>query len=41
MKRLGNGINQVYGYKILEKTSEQNFNEGKLIKDSHFEIQGE
>ena len=41
VKRPGNGISPIYWYEILGKVSEEDFNEDELIKDSHFEIQGE
>ena len=41
VKRPGNGISPIYWYEILGKVSEENFNEDELIKDSHFEMQGE
>ena len=41
VKRPGNGISPIHWYEILGKVSEENFNEDELIKDSHFEMQGE
>ena len=41
VKRPGNGISPVHWYEILGKVSEEDFNEDELIKDSHFEMQGE
>ena len=41
VKRPGNGISPIYWYEVLGKVSEENFDEDELIKDSHFEMQGE